>query len=138
MGDVSVSSRIGSLHSEEVINRYRDAGADFLVMMFLTSGVPLFLKSQNVRRFPRGRNPNNNSAKAQPEFVSSTLKEWEAKGFIKRVPVSEVKCLLPLSVADRWSHSKDKLKYRLGMLPFSVIIKIAFATKAIKRLFFLF
>ena len=114
MEEVSVTSRIGTLHTEEVIKRYRDAGADLLVLMFLTSGVPLFLKDLRVRRFPRGRRPNNNTAKSQPGFVATTLLDWESQGFIERVPLSEVKCLLPLTVAERWSHSKDKLKYRLG------------------------
>ena len=123
MEDVSVSSRIGTLHTREVIDKYKAAGADMLVMMFLTTGVPLFLKDLNVRRFPRGRFPNNNSAKSQSSFVSSTLVDWESRGFIERVPLSEVKCLLPLSVADRWSHSKDTLKYRLGV--FSYISMLA-------------
>ena len=126
MSDASVRSRIGTLHSEEVIQRYRDAGADLLVLMFLTSGVPLFLKDLNVRRFPRGRNPNNNSSKAQPAFVTTTLLDWENQGFIERVPLSEVKCLLPLTVADRWSHSKDTLKYRLGVFTFSNFYSISF------------
>ena len=115
MGDAPVTSRIGTLHTEEVITKYREAGADLLVMMFLTTGVPLFLKDLNVKRFPRGRFPNNNSAISQSGFVSSTLADWENQGFIERVPFSEVRCLLPLSVAERWSHSKDTLKYRLGV-----------------------
>ena len=118
MEDVSVSSRIGTLHTKEVVAKYKAAGADMLVMMFLTTGVPLFLKDLNVKKFPRGRSPNNNSAKSQSSFVTSTLVDWENQGFIERVPLSEVKCLLPLSVADRWSHSKDTLKYRLGVYPF--------------------
>ena len=118
MENVSVSSRIGTLHTQEVVEKYKAAGADMLVMMFLTTGVPLFLKDLNVRKFPRGRYPNNNSAKSQSSFVSSTLVDWEARDFIERVPLSEVKCLLPLSVAERWSHSKDTLKYRLGVFPF--------------------
>ena len=115
MEEVSVTSRIGTLHTEEVIKRYRDAGADLLVLMFLTSGVPLFLKDLRIKRFPRGRRPNNNTAKSQPTFVAATLSDWEGQGFIERVPLSEVKCLLPLTVAERWSHSKDKLKFRLGV-----------------------
>ena len=129
MEEVSVTSRIGTLHTEEVIKRYRDAGADLLVLMFLTSGVPLFLKDLRIKRFPRGRRPNNNTAKSQPTFVAATLSDWEGQGFIERVPLSEVKCLLPLTVAERWSHSKDKLKFRLGVffthLLFSLFISQA-------------
>lgn len=109
-----VRSRIGSLHTDEVYRKFEAAGANFLILSILYSGVPLFFHSLDIPKFPRGRDCNNRSANAQSAFVSATLADWEAKNFIERVDEKTAKCVLPLSVADRWSHTRDTLKYRLG------------------------
>ena len=110
----SVVSRIGTLHSDHVIQRYKEASANDLVLLILTAGVPLFLRTLKMRKYPRGHMPNNKSALSNRDFVSSTLREWESKGYIQRIPFNQAKVILPLSVAHRWSHSKQKIKYRLG------------------------
>lgn len=110
---IKVDSKIGNLHSKEVYNLYKMAGASFLVLNILASGVPLYFLDLKIRKFPRGKDCNNKSALTQKEFVSETLKEWEQAGFVKEVRLEEAKVILPLSVAHRWSHSKKKLKYRL-------------------------
>ena len=110
----SVVSRIGTLHSDSVIETYKEAGANDLVMLILTTGVPLFLRTLKMRKYPRGHMPNNKSSLSNRAFVSSTLKDWEMKGYIQRIPFNQAKVILPLSVAHRWSHSKQKIKYRLG------------------------
>ena len=109
---MKVKSRIGNLHTKETYELYRKAGASFLVLSILANGVPLYFLDLNIPKFPRGKE-NNKTALAQSSFVSETLLEWENKGFVKRVPLSEAKVILPLSVADRWSHSRQVLKYRL-------------------------
>ena len=70
----SVVSRIGTLHSDSVIETYKEAGANDLVMLILTTGVPLFLRTLKMRKYPRGHMPNNKSALSNRAFVSSTLK----------------------------------------------------------------
>lgn len=109
---IEVKSYIGNLHSREVYQRYKMAGASFLVLSIIASGVPLYLLDTQIKKFPRGRN-NNQSALAQSDFVDTTLLDWERQGFIKQIPLSEAKAVLPLSVAHRWSHSKKTLKHRL-------------------------
>lgn len=110
---IKVQSLIGNLHSREVYEKFKMAGASFLVLSILANGVPLYFLDLDIRKYPRGKNCNNKSALAQQEFVSDTLKEWQSKGFVKQIPLQEAKVVLPLSVAHRWSHSKGKLKYRL-------------------------
>ena len=110
---MKVESKIGSLHTKPVYELFRKAGASFLVLSILSSGVPLYFLNLDIKKWPRGRNCNNKSALAQSQFVSQTLLDWEKQGFVKRIPLQEAKVVLPLSVADRWSHSKQVLKYRL-------------------------
>ena len=116
MPDFKVKSYIGSLHTPEVYERYKAAGASRLVLSIITGGVPLFFLDLDIPKFPRGQRGNNNSAESQFQFVSDTIREWESQGFLARTTEEKAKVVLPLSVADRWSHEKEVLKYRLGDL----------------------
>ena len=87
-----------------------------MVLNIVTSGVPLFFLNLDMKKYPRGKNCNNQSALAQREFVSETLRDWEGRGYVKRTTLAQAKIILPLSVADRWSHTKKKLKYRLVLV----------------------
>ena len=109
---VKVRSRIGSLHSERVYAKYKESGACEVVLGIISRGVPSFFLTTDIPKFPRG-GKNNDSAKKQPEFVNETLKDWEDRGFIERIPRDKAKVILPLSVAHRWSHKKKVVKYRL-------------------------
>ena len=109
---IKVRSRIGTLHTEEVFQRFKRAGASLLVLSIIANGVPLFFLDLNIPKFPRGK-VNNKSALSQQSFVNETLHDWEKQDFIRRIPIEEARVVLPLSVAHRWSHSKKKLKYRL-------------------------
>ena len=109
-----VSAPIGSLHTPEVIKRYKEAGADDFVMHILCYGVPLHFLTLDLPKFPRHRT-NNNSAVTNAEFISATLRDWERIGYIKRTSIEKARCVLPLSAAHRFSHSKQKLKYRVGL-----------------------
>lgn len=110
---IKVQSRIGSLHTVEVYKKFKEAGASPLVLNILANGVPLYFFDLKIRKYPRGKQCNNQSALAQQEFVSKTLQEWEQKDYVRRIPLEEARVILPVSVADRWSHTKKKLKYRL-------------------------
>lgn len=121
-----VSSKIGALHTKEVYDRFKSAGASSLVLSILTDGVPLYFLNMRLKKYPRGRDCNNQSAKAQSDFVSETLKDWEARGYVKRVPLDKARTVLPLSVAHRWSHTKKKLKYRLVLVSVNQIIRVVF------------
>ena len=110
---IKVKSRIGTLHTEEVYRKFKEAGASPMVLKILAEGVPLYFLNLAIRKYPRGRDCNNQSALAQQEFVSETLREWEQKDYVRRIPLSEARVILPVSVANRWSHTKRKLKYRL-------------------------
>ena len=110
---IKVESKIGSLHTRAVYERFRMAGASFLVLSILANGVPLYFLDLQIKKYPRGRDCNNQSALSQSQFVSTTLREWEKQGYIKRTSVKNAKVILPLSVAHRWSHSKGQLKHRL-------------------------
>ena len=111
--EIKVPSLIGNFHSKEVFQKFKQAGASLLVLGIITNGVPLYLLDLDLPKWPRGQNCNNKSAHAQADFVDSTLKEWESKGFIRRFSRAKAKVILPLSVANRWSHRKKMLKYRL-------------------------
>ena len=108
----TVSSPIGTLHSDEVIKKFKDAGADDYVMHTLCFGVPLHFLTLDLPKFPR-HGVNNNSAIRNSAFMSETIRSWESRGYIKRIDVAQARCVLPLSAAMRFSHSKQKLKYRL-------------------------
>ena len=111
--EIKVRSRIGNFHSKEVFRKFQQAGASLLVLGIITNGVPLYFLDLQISKWPRGRDCNNKSALAQEDFVCQTLKEWEARDYIRRIPLSKAKVVLPLSVAHRWSHRKKVLKHRL-------------------------
>ena len=102
-------SAIGHLHDPEVIARYEQAGANDLVMSILKDGVPSHFLHTNIPKFTRD---NNKSALDQKAFVTQTLFEWESRGYIKRIEESQAKVILPLTVANRWSHSKNVLNQK--------------------------
>ena len=125
MVGIKVASRIGSLHTQEVYDRYKQAGASPLVLSIIANGVPLLFLDLKIPKYPRGQAGNNASAESQEAFVAETLPERERRNFIERTTEEKAKVVLPLSVADRWSHQKEKLKYRLG----EIILAICYVLK---------
>ena len=46
-------------------------------------------------------------------FVRQQVLEWAQAGFIVEVSKPDLQCISPLTVAERYSHTSRRLKYRV-------------------------
>ena len=105
-----IRSRVGNLHSPEVIKKFQEITNDEVCLDILKNG--LSMKFSNYNQVKMAGRRNNKSAREGEQHIRPILKDWLQRGFIRECPRDALDCVLPLSLADRYIHSKKLIKYR--------------------------
>ena len=96
-----------SIHSQESVNfTSKFLLTDSWYNLVASNG----LSFEFIRKPDKYQEPNNLSAIRHADYLKTKIVEWEAKGFVKQVPVKP-HCISPLSVAEKLDDS-GKLKLR--------------------------
>ena len=104
-------SLIGNLHSDENYKRFEELGASPYVLDILKHGLHIdFMNKGDIYKCSRD---NNMSVQTNMDKVIPIVNKWIDKGFVKAVPPSFAKVILPLSLAERLDHETDLYKERV-------------------------
>ena len=103
-------SKVGRLHEPEVIKLFESITDDEVCLSILREGLGMdFADYTKVKGAGR---KNNRSSERNPTEVRKIIKDWLIKEYIEECKQEELDCILPLTLAERWLHAKQMIKYR--------------------------
>ena len=111
MSKERLEAKVGAIHSKPAIDKFKEIGADEVVLSLLEDG--LLLQFEDYSEVASIEKRNNASARDMPSQVREILAKWETKGYIRRTTRSEIDAVLPLTLARRKVHTTKQWKYRL-------------------------
>ena len=104
-------SRVGKLHDPITISRFAAITKDSVCLSILREG--LKMEFVDYRKVKLAGRKNNKSARDGEVEVRKILTDWLQKEYIQECSREDLDCVLPLSLADRFIHSKQIVKFRL-------------------------